>query len=131
MPKISYLYLIFISLFFTYTPVQAKCQTYGYQTICDKASEYRNAPKPSAARQDPYGRDTGSNKEDLSWLGPKVENDEEIKSCLRLSHAESMICLGQLKGERARAREIKVIESGGTVTKCVQTGNNITCYQNR
>lgn len=121
--------IFFISLFLAYTPAQAKCQTYGYQTICDNASEYKNAPAPAAARQDPYGRETRN--DDSSFFGPKVQNDEEIQSCLRLSPGESLYCLGQLKAERARARERQVLESGGTVTKCVQSGNNITCYQNR
>lgn len=113
-------------LFSIHSPAHAKCQTYGYQTICDSASEYRNAPLPSAASQDPFSGRTQNQK--LNHLGSKIENDEQIQNCNRLGFSESMICLARLKAERSRERERQVIEGGGSVTKCEQVGNTMTCY---
>jgi hypothetical protein len=120
--------IFLISLFLFYTPAQAKCQTYGYQTICDNASEYKNAPAPAAANQDPFARpstgrvfsNNNSNNRDTSF----AESIGWHKECLSLPYAQALACQGQIN----RQKEEEYRANGGVIIKCRQIGNNTNCY---
>jgi hypothetical protein len=98
----------------------AKCNTYGYQTICDNAREYDSAPAPAAANQNYFARpQTGRVMNNKGNGGSNYNGD-----CGDLEFAEALRCKAQ---ENAR-QEQEYRANGGVITKCVQVGNTTKCY---